>query len=120
VEDLAEIAIASGSGTDRVVSDVVGPEIYSFTEFVRCIASNIGSGARTVHLSPFLVRGLLGLAGLVVRDVVLTPDEITGLMSELLVSKSPPLGRTRFRDWIGRTGQTLGRTYASEMDRHYR
>jgi len=52
--------------------------------------------------------------------VVLTPDEITGLMSELLVSKSPPLGRTRFRDWIGRTGQTLGRTYASEMDRHYR
>jgi len=120
VEDLAEIAIASGSGTDRVVSDVVGPEIYSFTEFVRCIASNIGSGARTVHLSPFLVRGLLGLAGLVVRDVVLTSDEITGLMSELLVSKSPPLGRTRFRDWIGRTGQTLGRTYASEMDRHYR
>jgi hypothetical protein len=120
VEDLAEVAIASASRKDRVASDVVGPEIYSFEEFVRCIAAKIGSGARIVHLSPFLIRGLLGLAGLVIHDVVLTPDEITGLMSELLVSQSPPLGRTCFREWIRQAGDTLGRTYASEMGRHYR
>jgi NADH dehydrogenase len=120
VEDLAEVAIGSASGSGRVVSDVVGPEIYSFAEFVRCIATTIGSRTRIVHLSPFLVRRLLGLADIIVRDVVLTPDEITGLMSELLVSQSPPLGRTRFRDWIAQAGETLGRTYASEMDRHYR
>ncbi len=120
VEDLAEVAIASASRKDRVTSDVVGPEIYSFEEFVRCIAAKIGSGARIVHLSPFLIRGLLGLAGLVIHDVVLTPDEITGLMSELLVSQSPPLGRTCFREWIRQAGDTLGRTYASEMGRHYR
>ena len=120
VEDLAEIAIASASGTDRVVSDAVGPETYSFGEFVRCIAAKIGSGARIVHLSPVLVRGLLGLAGVAVHDVVLTPDEITGLMSELLVSQSLPLGRTRFSDWIEQAGETLGRAYASEMGRHYR
>ena len=120
VEDLAEVAIASASGTGRAVSDVVGPEIYSFAEFVRCIAAKIGSGTRIVHLSPSLVRRLLGLADIMVRDVVLTPDEITGLMSELLVSQSPPLGRTRFCDWIGQAGETLGRAYASELDRHYR
>jgi nucleoside-diphosphate-sugar epimerase len=120
VQDLAEIAVAAASRTDRVVSDAVGPETFSFEEFVRCIAAAIGSPAKIVHLSPGSVRGLLGILGVAVRDVVLTPDEITGLMQELLVSQNPPLGRTRFRDWLARAAGTLGTTYASEMDRHYR
>ncbi|HEX2713336.1 MAG TPA: NAD(P)H-binding protein, partial [Candidatus Acidoferrales bacterium] len=120
VEDLAETAVAFGFRQDRRVVDVVGPETFSFEEFVRVIANTIGSRSRIVHLSPRVVRGLLGLVGGVIRDVVLTPDEITGLMSGLLVTQSPPLGRTHFRDWLGEVAGTLGRTYASELVRHYR
>jgi uncharacterized protein YbjT (DUF2867 family) len=119
-EDFAETAIAFALRQDRVLVDVVGPDTFSFDEFVRLIADKIGSGARIVHLSPRTVRGLLGLVGGVIRDVVLTPDEISGLMSGLLVTQSPPLGRTRFRDWLGEVAGTLGRTYASELARHYR
>ena len=119
-EDFAETAIACASRQDRGVVDVVGPETFSFDEFVRLIADTIGSRARIVHLSSHTVRGLLGLVGRVIRDVVLTPDEIAGLMSGLLVTQSPPLGRTRFRDWLGGVAGTLGRTYASELARHYR
>ncbi|HKV45303.1 MAG TPA: NAD(P)H-binding protein [bacterium] len=119
-EDLAEIAIAAASHRDRLVEDVVGPETFSFEEFVRLIAANIGSRARIIHLPPTIVRGFLRLAGAVMRDVVLTSDEITGLMSELLISESSPLGRTRFSDWLRQISGTLGRRYASELDRHFR
>lgn len=120
VEDLAEIAVAFASQQDRRAVDVVGPETFSFEEFVRVIADKIGSRARIGHMPPRFVRGLLGVAGAVLRDVVLTSDEIAGLMSGLLVTQSPPLGRTRFRDWLGDVAGTLGRTYASELARHYR
>ena len=120
VEDLAEIAVAFGSLRDRGVVDVVGPDTFSFDEFVWIIAGKIGSRARIIHVSPRIVRGLLRVAGAVVRDVVLTPDEITGLMSEMLVTQSPPRGRTRFLDWLGDAAGTLGKIYASELARHYR
>jgi nucleoside-diphosphate-sugar epimerase len=119
-EDLAETAIAFAFRQDRGVVDVVGPEIFSFEEFVRVIADKVGSRARIVHLSPRVVRGLLGLVGGVIHDVVLTPDEIGALMSGLLVTQSPPRGRTRFTDWLEEVAGSLGRTYASELARHYR
>jgi NAD(P)-dependent dehydrogenase (short-subunit alcohol dehydrogenase family) len=37
---------------------------------------------------------------LLVRDVVLTPDEIDGLMAGLLVSDNPPLGQIPFSSWL--------------------
>jgi NADH dehydrogenase len=58
--------------------------------------------------------------GFVVRDVVLTADEIRGLTSGLLVSHQPALGRISFIEWLSENGPTLGRTYANEMDRHFR
>jgi NADH dehydrogenase len=52
--------------------------------------------------------------------VILTPQELAGLMDELLVSKQPPLGRTRIDDWLLRSADGLGMSYASELDRHFR
>ena len=47
-------------------------------------------------------------------------DEIRGLMSNLLVSRGAPIGRKRFSDWLDEHAPDLGRTYASELTRHYR
>jgi NADH dehydrogenase len=58
--------------------------------------------------------------GLVVRDVVLTADEISGLTAGLLVSHQPALGRISFIEWLNEAGPTLGRGYLSELDRHFR
>ena len=60
------------------------------------------------------------MAGWLVRDVVLTRDEIDGLMAGHLVSADPPTASTRFTEWLEAEGATLGRRYASELGRHYR
>ena len=120
VEDLAEIAVAAAGRRDNGILDVVGPETYTFEDLVRLVALKIGSRARIVHLPPAVVCGLLGAAGWMMHDVVLTRDEITGLMSGLLVTQSPPLGRTSLRGWLDQAASSLGRAYASELSRHYR
>jgi hypothetical protein len=55
-----------------------------------------------------------------VGDVVLTREEIDGLMANLLVSKEPPTGQTRFSEWLAQNQSILGVKYASELKRHYR
>ncbi|HEX9245273.1 MAG TPA: NAD(P)H-binding protein [bacterium] len=120
IDDLAEIAVQAGERRENSIVDLVSPEIYTFDAFVRLIAAKIGSRAGVVHWPPAVVGGLLGAAGLVVGDVVLTRDEMAGLMAELLVSSGPPRGRTRFADWLDQSADALGRTYASELDRHFR
>jgi NADH dehydrogenase len=55
--------------------------------------------------------------GLLVRDMVITREEIRGLMEGRLYADAPPLGTTRLTDWIDRHRDTLGRRYTSEMAR---
>jgi NADH dehydrogenase len=57
--------------------------------------------------------------GLLTRDVVLTSDEIEGLMAGLLVSHDPPLGRIRFSEWLDENRTSVGRAYANELERHF-
>jgi uncharacterized protein YbjT (DUF2867 family) len=120
VDDVAEVAVHVGERGENVVMDVVGPETFTFDGFVRLIADRVRSRARIIHLPADIVLGLLAIAGIVVHDVVLTRDEVAALTAELLVSRGAPAGRTRFTDWLDEHAPDLGRTYASELDRHYR
>jgi NADH dehydrogenase len=49
--------------------------------------------------------------------VLLTRDEIAGLMANLLVTSSPPAGTTKLSDWAREHAADLGRRYASELAR---
>ena len=60
------------------------------------------------------------MAGYLVSDVMLTRDEVEGLMANLLVSDSPPTGQTRLGDWLNENAESVGARYASELGRHYR
>jgi len=120
VEDVAEIAVTAGHHDEDIIVDAVGPEIYTFDELVRFIAGKIESKAKFIHLRPELALFLSRLVGYMVNDVVVTRDEVRGLMSNLLVSESPPTGRTRLSDWLGYNAASVGARYASELDRHYR
>ncbi|MFQ5343721.1 MAG: SDR family oxidoreductase [Anaerolineae bacterium] len=120
VEDMAEIAVEAGHQDTNSVIDAVGPEMYSYQDLVRLIAETVGSRARIVHVSPALALRLAKILGILVRDVVLTREEIDGLMAGLLVSDDPPTGKTRFSDWLKQNADVLGLQYSSEMSRHYR
>ena len=120
VEDVAEIAVDAAQRDENLVLDAVGPETYTFNEMVRLIADAVHSRARIVHLNPKLALFLSRLVGYLVRDVVLTRDEVEGLMANLLVSAGPPTGKTRFSEWLGQNAGSVGDRYASELARHYR
>jgi uncharacterized protein YbjT (DUF2867 family) len=120
IEDVAEIAVRAGESNQNVICDAVGPETFTFAELVRLIRDAIGSRARILQLAPSLTLLFAKLAGYFVRDVLLTREELDGLMADLLVSKEPPLGKTRLTEWLKQNAASLGRTYASELDRHFR
>jgi uncharacterized protein YbjT (DUF2867 family) len=119
VEDMAELALNAGRGSENIALDVVGPEVYTFNALVDLMAGQLHSRARIIHVAPRLALALSRLVGFVVGDVVLTEDELEGLSTGLLVSKGAPTGMTSFRAWLEQNAAELGRRYASELDRHF-
>src|SRR3989339_325676 len=75
---------------------------------------------RIIHLRPGLALFLSKFIGYMVKDVVLTRDEVEGLMANLLVSENPPTGKTRLSEWLTLNASIIGTSYASELTRHYR
>ena len=120
IEDLAEAAVNAAGEKDNLVLDAAGTDVYTFDEFVRLIGQTMGSKSTIVHLPPGRALGLSKIVGAFLGDVVLTRDEVTGLMSDLLISDAPPAGKTSLKSWLGENLATLGGQYASELDRHYR
>ena len=119
-EDLAAQAVAAGSQRENSVADAAGPETFSFEELLRLLASAVGARVRLAHTTPSLGFALTRLVGLMLRDVVLSRDEVDGLMAGLLTSAEPPTGTARLADWLGDNNEILGRRYVSERRRNYR
>jgi len=120
VFDTARICVEAGSEADDVAVDAAGPERFAFEDFVRLIARAAGGRARIGRASPNAVLVTGRVAGLLLRDVTLTREELGMLRAGLLVSHEPPLGRDSFEAWLAQNGQTLGRHYHSELARNFR
>ncbi|MDP2660058.1 MAG: NAD(P)H-binding protein [Dehalococcoidia bacterium] len=119
VEDLAKLATDAARREDNMVIDAVGPEVYTFDGLVKLVAASVHSKARIVHCRPKTALIFSRLIGRIVDDVVLTEDEVDGLMEGLLVSPEPPSGRTSLSAWLTENGGSIGIVYASELNRHY-
>jgi len=120
VEDVASIAVTAGLADGNLAMDAAGPDILSYAELVDSVAIAIHH-TRPIVFTPPSFTLLAGRAlGRYVKDVILTPQELEGLMEELLVSDEPPRGRMRLDDWLLRSSDTLGMSYASELARHFR
>lgn len=117
--DLAGIAAEEGQETGDRVIDAVGPETYTYERMVRMMGSHLKPELRYMHMPPWLAVGLGKIIGLAVRDVILTRDEAQGLMEERLTSSQPPNGSTKFSDWFASHKDQIGRSYASELKRHF-
>ena len=120
VEDVAELAAGAGERPENETSDVVGPDSFSFFELVELIARALYIRTRLIRTNPALTFWLARLVGFAVRDVVLTREEIEGLMANLLVSTEAPTGKTKFSEWLIKNGRHLGLRYSCELDRHFR
>jgi NADH dehydrogenase len=119
VEDLADLAVEGVYSKDNYVIDAVGPDSYTFKEFVQLIGKTIGAQRPVISVPPRLALLAAQFLSLFVGDVILTPEEVDGLMGNLLVSKQPARGKTAFKDWLEENKATVGAKYASEIKRHY-
>ena len=120
VDDLAEIACQSAYTQENRVVDVVGADTFPFDDLVRLVGQSIGHPRPILHVPPPLALAASRLLGVLVGDVLLTQQEVTGLMAGFLVSSEPALGRTRLADWLEQNRDLVGGKYASELARHYR
>lgn len=119
VEDLARICVdGAGLSGDRAV-DAVGPETLTFKAMVHLLRDAVGSHAPLVPMPPALMSVASRVLSLALRDVVLTPEEIKGLMADLLVSHEAPLGEIAFSEWLEQNSEAIGRSYANEVQRHF-
>jgi uncharacterized protein YbjT (DUF2867 family) len=118
-DDVADMAVSAGQHRQNQIIDAVGPEVYTFETLVRLIAEQLRSRAAIIHLPPRIALSLSRLIGRLVNDVVLTQEELDGLMSNLLVVDGPPTARTRLSEWLAEHIDTVGTKYASELARHY-
>jgi NADH dehydrogenase len=119
-EDVAEIATWAAEQVDNLTVDAAGPDIVYYSEMVESIAIAVGRHPRFVYLSPRNALRAVRLLGRMVNDIVLNEPELEGLMSELLVSPERPRGTRRLDNWLLTHADTIGRTYASELARHWR
>jgi NADH dehydrogenase len=119
-EDVAEIATWAAEQVDNLTVDAAGPDIVYYSEMVESIAIAVGRHPRFVYMSPRNALRAVRLLGRMVDDIVLNEPELEGLMSELLVSSERPRGTLRLDNWLLTHAETIGRTYASELARHWR
>ena len=119
VEDFAELAVDLAHDDEDIIADAVGPEMFTFDELVHLIKSKIHSKTWIFHSPPWFSAVFSRIVGRFVNDVVITKDEVDGLMADLLYSQDPPRGKTRLSAWLEENSASVGVRYASELKRHY-
>jgi NADH dehydrogenase len=117
VDDFADLAVAQcAERADRTV-DAIGPETWRYRDLVRELASILGVRRPIVSVPPPVGYAASQVLGTLLGDVLLTREEIAGLMAGLLATDSPPAGSIRLSTWARAHAGTLGRRYASELAR---
>ncbi len=115
---MTSVVSRAESDMDLVV-DAAGPETLAFRDLIELVRSAVNARSPIIRLPPSVMAATARALGLLVHDVVLTPDEIRGLMAGLLVSLDPPLGTIAFSEWLAGMSTSIGQSYANELDRHF-
>jgi NADH dehydrogenase len=118
-EDVARICTDAGNATGDIVIDAAGPEAMPFRDLVALVRAAVDSNSPILPMPPAVMAAAARALGLLVGDVVLTGDEIRGLMAGLLISHQPPLGQIAFSQWLNEHATSVGRSYANELERHF-
>jgi len=117
VDDLADLAVRAGGDRDNSIVEAIGPETFTYRELVQAIGRIIGKTRPIISVPPAVGYAVGRIAGAILRDVVITREEIQGLMAGLLHVDTPAAGRMSLTDWAERNAATLGTRYASELAR---
>lgn len=117
VDDLARIAVEQGKKTANCIINAIGPETFTYRELVKTIGEIIGKKRPIVSVHPCIGYMVGRFISKLVKDLMITPEEIKGLMANLLCVDSPAVGTTKLTEWTTKHSSTLGLKYTSELAR---
>jgi NADH dehydrogenase len=117
VDDLAGLAVEQGATRENAIINAIGPETFSYRELVACIGEAIGRPRPILSVPSWFGYAMSRVVGKLVGDMIITREEIKGLMGGLLCVDAPPAGKTALTEWVKANAATLGRKYASELAR---
>lgn len=117
VDDLAQLAVEQGRERTNRVIEAIGPETFTYRELASSVGEIIGKKRPIVSVPPSLGYAVGWIISKMVGDVMITREEIAGLMSNLLYVDAPPAGHTKLTDWARERASTLGLHYTSELAR---
>ncbi len=118
VVDYAVLALdALEAAVPARVIDAVGAECYSFRGLWELMGRSLGCVRPLIAMPPFMVRAAAAILGQWQGDVMLTRDEIRGLMEDRLAVDGVPGHGRSLAAWLRAHADELGRTYASELAR---
>jgi len=117
VDDLAKLAVEQGELRENCTIDAIGPETFTYRELVKEVGVIIGRKRPIISVPPGIGYAVASVMGKMVGDVIITREEIKGLMSGLLYTDSPPAGETKLTEWARQNAESLGRRYTSELAR---
>ena len=117
VDDLAQLAVEQGEKQENITLNAIGPETFTYRELVETIGELIGKKRPILSIPPTLGYWNGRIVGWLVKDIVITREEIEGLMADLLYVETPPTATTKLTDWVRKHHTTLGQAYTSELAR---
>lgn len=117
VDDLATAAVEKTSQAQNEITQAIGPERFTYRELVEMIRDELGLKRPIINVPPAFGYWASRVLGFFVGDVIITHDEIRGLMENRLFVDAPPLGATKLSEWVEQHKDRLGRHYTSELRR---
>ncbi len=117
VDDFAALAVDQGHKKKNVIIEAIGPESFTYRDLVLMIGTVIGKRRPVLYVPPVLGYAAGSIIGRLMGDIMITRDEIAGLMQDLLFTQAPPAGATRLTAWARLNAAELGAHYASELAR---
>ena len=117
VDDLAQIAVEQGKQAENNIINAIGPETFTYRGLVEAVGEIIAKRRPVVSVPPSVGYVVGWIIGKMVDDVMITREEIRGLMDNLLYVDSPPAGETKLTEWAKARSTTLGLRYTSELAR---
>lgn len=119
LDDTGRIIADATEASEDLDVDAAGPEVYTFRQYVELLARACGARSLIFGAPAWLALAGIRLVEPLLRDVVLTREELLGLQQELLLSHAPPRGSESVRAWLEAHGGELGRAYVNDVRRHF-
>ncbi len=117
VEDMASLLVEHANMSGDFTVDAVGPEEFSYIGLVRTLAEILQVRRPIMRIPSPIAFACSKLLNPFVKDVIITKEEVKGLMRGLLDSENPSTGTIKLTQWAKEHRDTLGYRYASEVGR---